>query len=177
LSVRDVEPLVVMNLGSVICSFLSFCLLLFNPLRTMRKGNVRARPPDAPQAHQGNRKGSTGKPLREYRRIPEGVQENPLPHTGEFPCFRSCRFTAAHGTVGWPLDEVRADACDCAACKEAADRTCNERPDGLQSRLEHSRPVDFKFHVVFPFLLFGVGCGCDVLRALLSACGCDAWDI
>ncbi|MBP3405951.1 MAG: hypothetical protein J6N18_07620 [Kiritimatiellae bacterium] len=69
---------------------------------TLRKWRVRS--PDAPDAaaiaDKGNRKGSTGKPLREYRRIPEGVQENPLPHTGEFPCFRSCRFTAAHGAFG-----------------------------------------------------------------------------
>ena len=64
----------------------------------MRKGNVRARPPDAPQAHKGNWKGSTGKPAREYRRIPEGVQENPLPHTGEFSCFRPC-----YSTVGLTL--------------------------------------------------------------------------
>ena len=50
----------------------------------MRKGNVRARPPDAPQAHQGNRKGSTGKLLREYRRIRYSIQ-------GNFPASMSKR--------------------------------------------------------------------------------------
>ena len=29
-----------------------------------------------------------GEPEREYRETLEGVQENPLPHTGEFSCSR-----------------------------------------------------------------------------------------
>ena len=49
-------------------------------------------------------------------------------------------------------EEVGADAGDCAAGKQPADSASDERPDCLQSRFEHSCPVDFKFHVLFPFL-------------------------
>ena len=35
-------------------------------------------------AHKGSRKGSTGKPTREYRKILERVQENPIGYKGEF---------------------------------------------------------------------------------------------
>ena len=48
-----------------------------------------------------------------------------------------------------PLEEVGADAGDCAAGEQPADGASDERPDRLQSRFEHSRPVDFKFHVSF----------------------------
>ena len=39
-----------------------------------------------------------------------------------------------------------------AAGKQPSDSASDERPDRLQSRFEHSCPVDFKFHVLFPFL-------------------------
>ena len=72
----------------------SFCLLLFNPLRTVRNGN--GRPPRLPirgtgKGVQGNPRESTGESLREYRRILEGVQENFLPpdREGQRPrCLR-----------------------------------------------------------------------------------------
>ena len=67
------------------------------------------------------------------------------------PRCNGCSHRGAFATLCPGSQEVWADAADGASAEEAADRTCNERPDGLQSRLEHSRPVDFKFHVVFPF--------------------------
>ncbi|MBR3823537.1 MAG: hypothetical protein IKJ37_18190 [Kiritimatiellae bacterium] len=53
---------------------------VFRPRGTLPCGNGRVRSPDAPDAaaiaHKGNRKGSTGKLLREYRRIRYPIQEN-----------------------------------------------------------------------------------------------------
>ena len=79
-----------------------------------------------------------------------------LSDMGRFEFFMG-RFGFGHGAIwfwSWGdfLQEVRPDAADGAAGEDAADGTSDERPNGLQRRFEHSRPVDFKFHLVCSFL-------------------------
>ena len=47
------------------------------------------------------------------------------------------------------LNEVGADAAECAAGEESSERTGDERPYRFRDSLGHFKPINFQFHVVF----------------------------
>ena len=60
------------------------------------------------------------------------------------------------GTGGGRSDEDGSDSSEGAAGEESPERTGDERPYRFRDGLGHLEPVDFKFHVRVPFLLFVV---------------------